>query len=319
MCITYRQLTLEQRYQIQALFTAGISQASIARQIGCHRSTICRELARCPTQRYRARAAQNASDQRRRLAYKYTDYTPALWRLICRGLTHYLSPEMLAHRMQLEQVESAVSTSTIYRWLRWDWANGGQWYQYLQRAYRPYRRRYGNRSWRSRFDDHRSIHDRPDSADQRIRCGDWEGDTVYGKGGHFVTLVDRCSRYFIARKIPLRTKKLTTDRIVKMLRGHPAHTLTLDNGMEFSDHKRIECRAGVTVYFADPYASWQRGSNENTNGRLRRFIPRSTDLTKLSAQKLRRVIELMNNQPRKCLGWRTPHEVYNQVSVALIV
>ena len=142
---------------------------------------------------------------------------------------------------------------------------------------------------------------------------------MYGKGGHLVTLVDRRSRYFMARKVPLRTKQITADRIVNMLRDQPAYTLTVDNGVEFADHAGIETRAKTDVYFADPYASWQRGSNENANGRLRRFIPRSTDLSKLSSQKLRRIIERLNKQPRKCLGWRSPYEVYNNVSVALIV
>ncbi len=319
MTITYRQLTLQQRYQIQALLAADLSQAEIARQLGCHRCTISRELARCPSHHYLAKRAQTASDDRRSLAAKQTRYDPVLWRLICTGLKRYLSPEMLAHRMLLEGAELQVSTSTIYRWLRWDWINGGQWYQYLQRAYRPYRRQYGARSWRSRFDGRKSIHDRPSAVDQRSRCGDWEGDTMYGKGGHLVTLVDRRSRYFMARKVPLRTKQITADRIVNMLRGQPAHTLTVDNGVEFADHAGIETRAKTDVYFADPYASWQRGSNENANGRLRRFIPRSTDLSKLSSQKLRRIIERLNKQPRKCLGWRSPYEVYNNVSVALIL
>ncbi len=165
-------------------------------------------------------------------------------RLICNGLKHYLSPEMLTRRMRLEGIDQSVSISTICRWLRWGW---GQWYQYLQRANRPVRRRYGNRSWRSGFDNHRSIHDCADMADLRARCGDWEGDTVYDKGGLFITLVDRCSKYFMARKIPIQTKKITIDSAVKMLRGHSAHTLIVDNGIEFADHKRIE-RQAETIY-----------------------------------------------------------------------
>ena len=134
-----------------------------------------------------------------------------------------------------------------------------------------------------------------------------------------MTLVDRCSRYFQARKVPIRTKKYTADSVTRMLRGHPAYTLTLDNGVEFADHQKIERRTGATVYFADPYASWQRASNENANGRLRRFVPRSTNLAKLSHQKLRRLVERLNMQPRKCLGWKTPYEVHFRVSVALIM
>lgn len=319
MTITYRQLTLAQRYQIETLLAAGLHQAAIARQLRCHRSTINRELARCPSRVYRARQAQKASDRRRRLAAKSTRYNALLWNRIGRCLKRSLSPEMIAHRMRLEKVPDAVSTSTIYRWLRWDWRQGGDWYQYLQRAYQPYRRRYGSRSWYRRYDHHRTIHERPLVAAKRSRCGDWEGDTMYGKKGHLVTLVDRCSRYLVIRKVAERTKAEATRSVVNMLKRQPAYTLTLDNGVEFSDHKIIEKRARIKVYFADAYASWQRGSNENANGRLRRFIPRSTDLSQLSAQKLRRIVEQMNHQPRKCLGWLSPYEVYNSVSVALIV
>lgn len=142
---------------------------------------------------------------------------------------------------------------------------------------------------------------------------------MYGKKGHLVTLVDRRSRYFMARRIPLRTKVETARAVISMLKAQPGRTLTLDNGVEFADHKRIEKEASTKIYFADPYASWQRGSNENSNGRLRRWIPRSIDLSAFTSQKIRRIIERMNNQPRKCLGWKTPYEVHHNASVSVIV
>jgi len=122
-----------------------------------------------------------------------------------------------------------------------------------------------------------------------------------------VTLLDR------------RSKQPTAEAMINMLDKQPCHTLTLDNGVEFADHRVIAKRANINIYFADYYASWQRGSNENANGRLRRFIPRSMDLSTLSAQKLRRIVERLNKQPRKCLDWKSPYELYNNVSVALIV
>ncbi len=315
----YRQLTPPQRYQIQALLKAGCSQAAIAQQLDCHRSTISRELARCPGECYQAKKAQLASDVRRTDAYKANKYTAERLAIIRHCLKRFLSPEMIANRLALETGYEILSTATIYRWIEWDWYRGGTLHRYLQRAYNSYRTRYGVPDRRQQLGDRRSIHDRPSVVDVRSRCGDWEGDTMYGKGGHLVTLVDRCSRYFKARKVPVRTKKRTADSVINMLRGQPAHTLTLDNGVEFASHQAIEKRSGATVYFADTYASWQRGSNENANGRLRRFIPRTTDLSKLSSQKLRRLVERLNMQPRKCLGWKTPYEVHFGVSVALIM
>ena len=315
----YRQLTPPQRYQIQAYLSAGCNQAMIARHLGCHRSTISRELARCPGPSYTAKVAQQASDERRRSAFKATQLTAERWAMVARCLERYLSPEMIAGRWQLELGSARPSHTTIYRWVRRDWCAGGTLHRYLQRAYRPFRTRYGVLDRRRRLGARRSIHERPAAVEERLRCGDWEGDTMYGKGSHLVTLVDRRSRYFQARKVPVRTKQLTADCVTRMLRGHPAHTLTLDNGVEFAAHQEIEQRSGATVYFADAYASWQRGSSENANGRLRRFIPRRTNLAKLSHQKLRRLVERLNMQPRKCLGWKTPHEVHFGTSVALIV
>jgi len=319
MTNTYRQLTLEQRYQIQSDLAAGFSVAETAQRIGCHRSTVYRELQRCPGRAYGARRAQNASTARRMAAYKHSKFDAQLWATVCRQVERKLSPEMIAGRMSLEQVSHRVSSATLYRWLHWDHAQGGSVHQHLQRAFKPYKRSYGLKRWRSRYDGCRSIHDRPTEANDRERLGDWEGDTMYGKQGHLVTLVDRQSRYLLARRIPLRTKVITANAVIDMLRNQPKETLTLDNGVEFADHERIEKKAEATIFFADPYASWQRGSNENANGRLRRFVPRSMDLSQLSSQKLRRIVQKMNHQPRKCLGWKTPHEVYHNVSVAVIV
>lgn len=319
MTTTYRQLTLDQRYQIEAEQAAGFSVSETARRVGCHRSTVYRELHRCPGSGYGARRAQKESAQRRSLAYKNSKFTDQLWATITRALQGELSPEMIACRMPLEGKSEGVSTATIYRWLRWDWLRGGLLHLHLQRAFKPYRRAYGLRHWRSRYDGQRSIHDRPEPANTRSRLGDWEGDTMYGKHGHLVTLVDRRSRYLLARRIPVRTKDVTAKAVIDMLGNQPRETLTLDNGVEFADHLRIEEQASTQIFFADPYASWQRGSNENTNGRVRRWVPRSTDISLLTSQKLRRIVERMNHQPRKCLGWKTPFEVHHNVSVAVIV
>jgi len=135
-----------------------------------------------------------------------------------------------------------------------------------------------------------SIHERPEVVQVRERLGDWEGDTVYLKGGYLVTLIDRASNYLCARLINKRTKHITSQAIIKMLKDQPVETLTLDNGVEFAKHRDIHTTANIDVYFADNYAPWQRGCNENTNGRLRRYIPHSTQASQLTPQQLRRSV-----------------------------
>jgi len=315
MCITYRQLTQQQRYQIEGLITAGFNQSQIAVVIGCHRSTISRELSRCPGRRYDAKRADESSELRRRLAYKNTVFNSHLWCFIKDKLSKHLSPEMISGRLELEQHKYQISSSSIYRWVRNDWLSGGQVYQHLLRSLRPYRRAYGKRTTFDPLGPRASIHDRPEVVQARERLGDWEGDTVYLKGGYLVTLVDRAANYLQARLIKKRTKQITYQAIMKMIKNQPARTLTLDNGVEFAEHKRIAKNGNINIYFADLYASWQRGCNENTNGRLRRYIPRSTQASQLTPQQLRRYVEKMNHQPRKRLGWKTPFEVYNNQPV----
>ena len=311
MTITYRQLTQTQRYQIQSLIAAGLNQSQIADHLGCHRSTVSRELLRCPSPDYDAQRADEASKARRSNANKYRVLTAQLWGYIRHHLSNHLSPEMISGRLALEQHTYQVSTSSIYRWIHNDWLSGGEVYRDLVRALRPYRRVYGQRRRFDPLGPRTSIHERPEAVQARKRLGDWEGDTVYLKGGYLVTLVDRASNYLRARLINKRNKHVTSQAIIKMLKDQPAQTLTLDNGVEFAKHRDIHTSAKVDVYFADNYASWQRGCNENTNGRLRRYIPRSTQASELTAQQLRRTVERMNNQPRKRLGWKTPFEVYN--------
>jgi transposase, IS30 family len=151
MTNTYRQLTLDQRYQIQSDKAAGFSATETANRIGCHRSTVYRELKRCPGSSYGARRAQKASDLRRTCAYKHTKFSNQLWVRICRNIEAELSPEMIACRMPLEGISEGVSTSTLYRWLRWDYQQGGTVHQHLQRAFKPYKRAYGLKRWRNRY------------------------------------------------------------------------------------------------------------------------------------------------------------------------
>lgn len=314
----YRQLTLEQRYQIQAKLEVGLSQNDIAKVIGCNKATISREVRRLGGHEYHALKAHQQALELRHGAFKTTKQKGWLYKQVKILLSRRLSPEIIANRLMLETGQRQISHETIYRWVYKDWQQEGSLHKYLLRAYKPYRKRYGVYDRRGVIPGRRMIDERPSIVEQRSRLGDWEGDTVHGHGGNIVTIVDRCSRYFDARKVKRRTRDEVTGRMIEMLREQKSHTLTLDNGTEFHGHCEIAKKATLDVFFAEPYSSWQRGSNENANGVLRRFLPKGSNLANLTPQRLRRIVEWMNHRPRKCLEWRTPFEVHYGVSVALI-
>ncbi len=163
------------------------------------------------------------------------------------------------------------------------------------------------------------ISKRPAIVDKRSRIGDWEGDTVHGKKGYLVTLVDRMSRFTLVQRVSRKTKGKVASAMTALLRKVPeVRTITLDNGSEFADHSTVSEATGTEIYFAKPLASWQRGTNENTNGRIRRFWPKGFDISTLSEQEIEDRILLLNLTPRKVLGGLTPLEVFIGKSVALI-
>ncbi len=314
----YRQLTLEQRYQIQAEQEAGFSQAQTSKNVGCNKSTISREINRCKPKQYDAASAHQQASLHRQRAYKATRYTADLWALILGKLSDGWSPSAIAGRVEIESGRKRVSHETIYQWIYKDKKRGGNSHKDLLRAYRGFRKKRKAHDGRGLLQDRVSMDKRPAAANDRLHKGHWEGDTVHGSSGNVVTLTDRCTRLFDAKKTQSRTKKEVGERLIQMLIGHGAKTLTVDNGREFYGHKLITEKTGVNIYFADPYASWQRGSNENANGILRRYFPKGTDFSKVSAQKLRRVVEKINLMPRKLLKWKSAYEVHYGVSVAFI-
>jgi len=314
----YRQLTLKQRYQIQAGQEAGFSQTKIAGYADCNKSTVSRELQRCKSGTYDADTADKDANRKRRYASKATLYTQELWCFISRKLEAKWSPSAISGRFELEFGHKIASHETIYRWIYRDKADGGTVHQYLLRAYRGFRKKHLSHDGRGLLRDRVSIDQRPEAVNQRLHYGHWEGDTIHGIGGSLVTLTDRKSRLLDAKKTKSRTKNEVSERLIKMLGQHAAKTLTVDNGREFYGHKKVTESTSVKIYFADPYASWQRGSNENANGLLRRYFPKGTDFRKVSAQQLRRAVEKINLMPRKLLKWKSAYEVHYGLSVALI-
>jgi len=307
----YTQLTREQRYQIKALLSMGHTQAEIAKAVGVHRSTICRELKRNRGQRgYRAKQAHEKALSRRRGKSK-PRIGPEVWSLVERRLREEWSPEQIAGCLKLEGI--SISHERIYQYVYADKGAGGDLWQHLRRRAKKYRKRAGGRDNRGKIPRRRSIEERPALVEARARIGDWEADLILGKErqGVALTLTERKSRFTLLRTFPDKRAQPITQGIIDLLKWHGrVRTITFDNGKEFAGHEEIAAALGVDCFFAHPYASWERGTNENTNGLIRQYLPRSRNLKAVSAEEENMIIDKLNLRPRKCLGFRTPYEVF---------
>ena len=310
-----RHLTKEERDRIAQLSYQGFEQKEIARWIGRSPATISRELNRNRTgHEYFAGQAQEATERRRRerpLTRKLDD--PEINETVREGLVQNWSPEQIAGRMQRDHSDDPrrqVSAQTIYTWIEQD-QHRDHWKSFLRRR--------GKRPSRRKKPDGigAPIDQRPEVIEQRLRLGDFEGDTVLGPPGTggLATLVDRKSRYTIIVKIRSKVADHVHQKIrerLKQLEQEQRRSLTLDNGTEFARCQRLEKHLNMELYFADPGCPYQRGTNENTNGLIRQYYPKGTDFREVSHQEVRRVENLINHRPRTCLGFKTPHEVFHQ-------
>jgi transposase, IS30 family len=309
----YQQLTQSQRYPLQALHSKGFSQREIALDIEIHHSTVSRELKRntCGAS-YCAEAADRLKEKRKAAKPKRCKYDEQHDAMIANGVLLGGSPEKLSLRMKRELPEAAaLSHTTLYRRIARDKAQGGKWFKKLPR-YGKRRCKGGKRqAGKSLIPDRVDISERPEIVDDRARLGDWEGDTVHGQDATLVTLVERKSRLLLLAKVPNKQSYTVCAARAELLsRAGEVHTLTLDNGGEFARHALVSEATKAEVYFARPYASWQRGTNENTHGLLRRCWPKKMALGALSEQDIRDMELRLNMTPRKVLGGLTPMEVY---------
>ena len=313
----YKQLTYDQRCQIDTLKASGKSGREIGEQLGVHQSTTNRELKRNKGKRgYRYKQAQ-AKSQERRAARKGIPrkMTAALKKQIEEKLALQWSPEQIAGWLKRENKDQAViSHESIYQYVLEDKKAGGSLYKNLRRKAKKYFKRINGKTRRGQIKDRVGIEKRPAIVEERSRLGDWEGDTIVGKDhqGAIVSLVERKSRYTLLRKVEKRKAervKMAITLALNPFKGLALKTLTYDNGKEFAEHAAISESLEVQTYFARPYHSWERGTNENTNGLVRQYFPKKTDFATLSEEDVARVQYLLNNRPRKCLGYRTPAEV----------
>lgn len=306
----YTHLTQDQRYQISSLLKAQVSQSEIARIIGCHKSTISRELKRNKGLRgYRPKQAHNKMLSRK--ANNSSRISAFGWAYVETLLSRFLSPEQISGRLRLLGWKDVPSHECIYQYIYSDKQSGGQLYTYL-RCQKTYRKRsLSGQDRRGQIINRVDIEERPMAADRRERIGDYEGDTVIGKGhkGVLVTLVDRKTRETKIRALPNRKAEKVTQACISMLADEKPLSITFDNGKEFAGHEHMAGALNTDIYFAKPYHSWERGTNENTNGLIRQFLPKSKALDKVSDETVQFIEDNLNHRPRKTLGYLTPLEV----------
>lgn len=311
-------LTLEERELIAYRYVAGGSRRAIAEELGRSPSTISRELwrNRSPHGYFPSRAQRRAEQRRHDRPLVRKMDRREVRQFVCERLRQYWSPDQIAGRSELlfQDRRRHVSRQTIYTWIELETARGRRWTRFLRRqGKKPV-----DAEKRGKLPDTVSIAGRPKIAERRGRRGDWEGDTVHGAPGRggLVTLVDRKSRLVLMEQVSSLCSELVCGVAADALRNVPRQarkTATFDNGKEFARHEELSRRTGVDVYFADSYCSWQRGSNENTNGLIRQFFPKGTDLARQPVSRIHQVQELLNHRPRRCLGYRTPHEVFTNI------
>ena len=308
--MNYTHLTQDERYQIYILSKADHKQNEIAQLLNRHPSTISRELTRNKGGRgYRPRQAQQLSESRAVNSRNAPRMSTEVWAAATEALLLQHSPEQIAARLP-------VSHETLYRRIYADKREGGDLWRHL-RCQKQRRKRYASgQNRRGKIPDRRPISQRAASVESRCRIGHWEGDTLIGAGHQqaIVSLVERKSGFCLLAHVPRKTSEAVRDVIVQSLSPFKERvcTLTFDNGLEFARHAQIDRALESTSYFADPYAAWQRGTNENTNGLVRQYLPKSRPFHTVTDQELAMIMHRLNHRPRKRLNWKTPHQVFMQ-------
>lgn len=311
----YRQITSYQRYTLSILRRQQLSQSEMAKALGVHRSTISREFARNSCRYdgcYRYSKAAERTNGRRSRSRRNSRFSAADWRFVESLLALQWSPEQIAGRLKA-MGKLSISHETIYRHIWRDKANGGSLHTQLRGAQKQRRKRYGKHDSRGRLAGKRHITERPAAATERSEPGHWEIDTVMGAHPSHdcvVTLNERKSGLVLIGKLPDRTKESLTRVTLALIERHKGafKTITADNGTEFHDYAKIEAATGTRFYFATPYHSWERGSNENLNGLIRQYLPKRKTMRFVNQALCDAIAERLNTRPRKRYGYKTPLE-----------
>jgi IS30 family transposase len=303
---------------LAALRRQGLNQSEIARALSRHPSTVCREVSRNSTRadgRYRTFTAQERTNGRRSRSRRNQRFTVADFAVIDNLRCQQWSPEQVSGHLA-RHGQLSISHETIYRHVWRDKKEGGLLYTHLRGARKRRRKRYGSYDSRGRLAGKRPISQRPASVETRSEVGHWEIDTVMGTGSKhcIVSMVERKTGIVFIGKLEARTTASLNRRVIGMIKRHEGafQTITSDNGTEFHDYGRIEARTKALFYFARPYHSWERGSNENANGLIRQYLPKGTSMAALSQHQCNTIARKLNTRPRKRLGFRTPLECFNE-------
>lgn len=311
----YQQLTENDRYMIGVLKRQGLNCAQIAKALDRHRSTITREFKRnscwITDGAYRPSKAERRTRARRSRSRKNEQYTEKDYKIVRKLLRKQWSPEQITGYLKMHGMP-CFSHETIYRYIWKNKKNGGELWKQLRCAQKRRRKRYKAYDSRGRLADKRNISERPAEIDSRNTTGHWEIDTVMGKGSKhcIVTLVERKTGYTLIGQLNNRTTKATNQRTIRLIKKLPSpiKTITADNGTEFHQYKEVEAKTGAVYYFANPHHSWERGTNENTNGLIRQYLPKGTSMENLTQQQCNRIAKKLNTRPRKRLNYKTPEE-----------
>ena len=326
----YKHLSIEERENLYLGINQEKSIRAIAEELGRSPSTISRELKRGKRgksghRKYRPSVAQYRYERRRKnCGRKPILSDDASRKLIQEKLCDEWSPEQIQYRLKLEEDPVQVSYATIYRALnsglideeRPRYIHKCDRYSFHLRRKGKRRKKNGSVNKQGKYVIEHRISERPEAAEKRLEFGHWEGDTIIGKkgGARLTTMADRKGRFLLAAKTPNGTAEAVRDSIIHMFRQIPAEkirSITPDRGHEFAKYAEVsDALHGVPFYFADPYSPWQRGTNENTNGLLRQYFPKGTSFDDISDEMLDAIVLKINLRPRKCLGWRSPFEVF---------
>jgi IS30 family transposase len=309
----YTQITPHERYTLGLLRRQGKTNAEIARVLGRHRSTIGREIARNSTRydgAYRPEKAQEYANGRRWTPRRNRRFGQPEWEQVAALIREDFSPEQVSGWLARHAL-FRISTESIYLHVWRDKRRGGTLWRHLRQPLKR-RKRYGSREKRGRVDGKRHISERPAAVEMRTELGHWEMDTVLGSGDQhcIVSLVERAAGVTLLGKLSRRKASVLNVRLIQLIEENPTlfKSITADNGTEFHSFADVETRTGVPIYFATPYHSWERGTNENTNGLIRQYLPKRTSMKHVTQQHCNHIANKLNNRPRKRYGFRTPIE-----------
>jgi IS30 family transposase len=318
--MSYKRLSLEERHYIELSIKNEKTFSEIGSELGRSQSTITREVARNQGQRgYRHKQANRMANNRHETKPKAIKLTTKVIDEIENYIREDWSPEQIAGRFEKDGIIK-LHHETIYQYILKNKRSGGDLYTHLRHQNKTYRKRYGSAHPRNRrgIPNRTDIDERPDIVNTRERVGDWEADTMIGKNhkGVFVTLDERKSKLRLALPVSNKKARSVTDAMLSLFSPIKrfVNTITFDNGKEFAYHEEVANTIQCDTYFAKPYHSWERGQNENANGLLRQYFPKSMALIDVTVKQVLDAVHKLNSRPRKCLGFKTPYEAFEELT-----